>query len=340
MSESLKIGVIGCGYWGPLLVRNFNMSRFWDIQYVCDQDPGQLEKIKGNYQAIKVVDDHKMLFNDPQLDAIAIATPVSTHYDLAKQSLLAGKHTWVEKPLAYKSEQVEELIDISNQKNIILHVDHTFIYTPAVRKIREILQNGVLGEFFYFDSVRVNLGLFQHDVNVIWDLAPHDFSILKYVIGKKPKSVTASGKCHIKYSDKKIENIAYITVNFDDDSIAHFHLNWLSPVKIRQILIGGSKKMLIFNDLEPIEKIKIYDSGVDIKTPQDFYDTLLQYRTGDMYSPKVENRKALEMECEHFYECIMENKHTDTSGKDGLYVVKLLEASNESLRKGGELVEF
>ncbi|MDY6987442.1 MAG: Gfo/Idh/MocA family oxidoreductase [Thermodesulfobacteriota bacterium] len=339
MSKQITMGVIGCGYWGPKLVREFYASHSFDLKYVCDRDPDRLNKTKAHYPTIQVTDDCQTLFRDTGVDAIAIATPVSSHYELAKKSLQAGKHTWVEKPLTATSGQAEDLIETADRNRVTLHVDHTFIYTPAVRKIKEIYEHDVLGQFYYFDSVRVNLGLFQHDVNVVWDLAPHDLSILKYVVGREPKSVAATGRCHIRCGEN-LENMAYITVNFEDHGIGHFHVNWLSPVKIRQILISGSKKMLIYNDMESVEKIKVYDAGVDIQSKDDIYHTLLQYRTGDMYSPKVENRQALQVECAHFFDCIVNNRRTDTSGEDGLYVVRLLEAANESIRRGGKLVEL
>jgi len=338
MSDSLSIGIIGCGYWGPKLARNFIMSENWNLKYVCDLDMEPLKAIKKQYPTVNITSDYEKLFHDPDLDAIAIATPVNTHFNLARKSLEAGKHAWVEKPLTATSREGEELVELADRKNLLLHVDHTFIYTPAVRKIKALFESGELGELFYFDSVRVNLGLFQHDINVIWDLAPHDISILQYVVGKQPKSVNATGKCNIDSNGKKLENIAYITVTFDDDSIAHFHVNWLSPVKVRQILMGCSKKMLIFNDMESAEKIKIYDTGVDINSEDDIYNALIQYRTGDMYSPKVENRQALMLECQHFYECIIRNVPTDTSGQDGLYVVRLLEAADKSMRKNSPVV--
>jgi predicted dehydrogenase len=336
----INIAVIGCGYWGPKLIRDLHASENWNLKYACDLDWLQLKKIKAHYPTVEITDDCETLFKDNSLEAIVIATPVATHYSLAAKSLEASKHTWVEKPLTSTAREAEELINIAARKNLLLHVDHTYIYTPAVRKIKEIYDRGVLGEFYYFDSTRVNLGLFQHDVNVVWDLAPHDFSILRYVIGKEPKSVSAIGKSHIRYTDKQHENIAYITVNFKDDSIAHFHVNWLSPVKIRQILIGGSKKMLVFNDMEPVEKIKIYDAGVELQSREDVYNTLIQYRMGDMYSPKVENRQALQVECQHFYERVTEGRQTDTSGKDGLYVVRLLEAVDESIKSNGNVVKL
>ncbi len=336
----MKVAVIGCGYWGSHLLRNFYQAREWEIAAACDLDSARLEKVSGMYPGIAVSDHAADVFANENIEAVAIATPVFTHYELAKQALESGKHTWLEKPLTSNVAQAQELIELAKSKNLLLHVDHTYIYTPAVQKIKQIVQSGDLGKFLYFDSVRVNLGLFQHDINVIWDLAPHDFSILEYCIGKKPVSVNATGKCIVKYTGSEIENIAYVTVNFDDDTLAHFHVNWLSPVKIRHIIIGGDKKMLVFNDMEPMAKIKVYDTGVSVQSREDIYDTLVQYRTGDMYSPAIGSKEALREECEHFHHCIVEGKQTKTSGESGLYVVKILEAANKSLEMNGEPVEL
>lgn len=336
----MNVAVIGCGYWGRHIVRNFNNSQKWNLKYICDLDAEKLNNFAAQYRNAKATNNPEDIFLDNSIDAVAIATPVFSHFELAKNSLLSGKHTWVEKPLTASSAEAAELCEIAEKMNVLLHVDHTFIYTPAVQKIKEIISNGDLGNFLYFDSVRVNLGLFQHDVNVLWDLSPHDISILEYVIGKKPESVNAVGKSVIKYSGKSLENIAYLTVNFADDTIAHFHANWLSPVKIRQIMIAGDKKMLVFDDMAASEKIKIYDSGVNIKNNEDIYDALIQYRTGDMHSPAIRNDEALAVEVDHFFDCIQNNQKTKTSGESGLYVVKILEAANLSLAKNGEQVKL
>lgn len=331
----MNIAVIGCGYWGKHLVRNFAQSGDWTLKYVCDTDESRLEQFRIRYPQCTFTSDIDEILKDDSIDAVAIATPVSTHYEIARAAISAGKHTWVEKPLTSTSHEAEQLIELAEKHGVNLHVDHTFIYTPAVQKIKEIYDKGTLGDFLYFDSVRINLGLFQHDINVIWDLAPHDFSILQYVIGKPPKSVNATGKSLIKYNKQGTENIAYVTVNFDDDSIAHFHVNWLSPVKMRHIIIGGTEKMLVFNDMEPMAKVKVFDSSVEVKNHEDVYETLIQYRTGDMYSPAIRNDEALEIECRHFFEQIKKKEKTITPGESGLYVVRILEAANESLRSGG-----
>jgi predicted dehydrogenase len=336
----MKIAVVGCGYWGTHLLRNFYQSKDWTLAYACDRDTNQLAKVGNLYPDLKLTTDIEDIINDPTVDALAIATPVQTHYEIALRSLEAGKHTWVEKPLTDSSQTASKLIDAAKKAGVQLHVDHTYIYTPAVKKIKELIENGELGDFRYFDSVRVNLGLFQHDINVVWDLAPHDFSILQYCIGKKPVAVNATGKVLEKYGTKDIESIAYISVHFEDNTMAHFNVNWVSPVKIRQIIVGGSKKMLVFNDMSADEKLKIYDSGVNIENREEIYDTLIQYRTGDMHSPRIENKEALKVEVDHFYECIKAGKPTITDGSSGLYVVKLLEAAEISIKNNGELVRL
>lgn len=336
----LKIGVIGCGYWGNHILRNFNSSSNWDLAWACDNNQSQIDKVKLTYPLTKFTLDYSDILNDVSIDAIAISTPVHSHFDLAKSALLAGKHVWVEKPLTSTRAEAEELIKIATEKKLLINVDHTFIYTSSVQKIKNLIDNNELGDIIYFDSVRINLGLFQHDVNVIWDLAPHDISIIQYCIGKKAIAVNATGAGLVKYETKNLENIAYVTIHFEDGSLAHLHLNWLSPVKIRKIIIGGTKKMLVFDDMEQSEKLKIYDSGVKVSTRDDIYDALVQYRIGDMYSPSIGNKEALKEEVEHFADCIQNNVNTITDGEAGLYVVKILEAANESIRKNGERISI
>jgi predicted dehydrogenase len=336
----MNIAVIGCGYWGSHILRNFNNSDSWNLVLACDLDKKQLDKAKHLYPQIATTTNPDDVFNNSEIDVVAIATPVFSHYELAKKSLIAGKHTWVEKPLTSTSKQAEELINIAKENGLILNVDHTYIYTSAVQKIKELISNGVLGDILYFDSVRINLGLFQHDVNVIWDLAPHDIAILEYCVGKKPISVNATGSCVLKYSNKNIENIAYLTINYHDGSIAHIHSNWLSPVKIRKIIFGGSEKMLVFDDMENAEKIKIYDTGVKIENKEDIYESLIQYRIGDMISPSISNKEALKEEVEHFYNSILNKSNTITDGEMGLRVVKILEAANLSLAENGKTISI
>jgi len=336
----LNVAVIGCGYWGNHVIRNFDTSPLWNLKYICDIDSIQLEKMSKKFPLTKSTLDVKQIFDDESIDVVAIATPVETHFDFALRSLESGKHTWVEKPLTSNSQQAETLVNMAKTKGLILHVDHTYIYTPAVRKIKELVSSGALGDILYFDSTRINLGLFQHDVNVIWDLAPHDLAILEYTIGKKPVSVSATGKSFYKLNNTDIASIAYLTVIFEDESIAHINVNWMSPVKIRQIIMGGSKKMLVFDDMETVSKIKIYDSGIEIKSREDIYNTLVQYRTGDMLSPAIPNYEALSYECTHFHDCIVNRLDTDTNGESGLYVVEILEAANQSLKNGGSPVKI
>lgn len=338
MANNLKVAVIGCGYWGNHILRNFNNSEKWVLVAACDLDEDQINKQSKLYPNLYFTKNADDIFQDENIDAIAIATPVFNHFELARKSLNSGKHTWVEKPLCNTYSEAQELLRIAKEKNLILNVDHTYIYTSAVQKIKEIIDSGELGNVIYFDSVRINLGLFQHDINVIWDLAPHDLSILDYCVGNQPESLTASGAPVIKYSEKNLENIAYLNLNYSGDMIAHIHVNWLSPVKIRRIIIGGTKKMLVFDDMLNSEKIKIYDSGVNIKTKEDIYESLVQYRIGDMHSPQLSNKEALKEEVEHFFDSIQNNKETKTNGELGAKVVKILEAADNSMHNNSKLI--
>jgi predicted dehydrogenase len=332
--KEIKVGVIGCGYWGPNLIRNFNENYHTCLKYACDLDTERLERVKLRYPSVIPTRNYKDLLRDKELQLIAIATPVHTHYNLAKEALESGKHLLIEKPLAANVKEAEKIVNLSKKKNLILFVDHTFIYTGAVRKMKEFISSGELGEIFYFDSVRVNLGLFQSDVNVVWDLAPHDISIMDYIISQKPKSVVAIGGSH---TGNGIEDIAYVTVKFDGELMAHFHVNWMSPVKIRRIIIGGSKKMMVFDDLDPAEKIKIYDKGI-ILTKADkklIYQNIIQYRTGDMYAPKIDHAEALKVLVDHLVDCIKKKKNPITDGESGLRIIRILEAAEKSIKKGG-----
>jgi len=330
----LNIGVIGYGYWGPNLVRNIGGIDSASLVSVCDLNPDSLNKVSRLYPNIEVTTDCNEIISSPKTDAVAIATPVFTHYELAKKALENGKHVFVEKPFTSSVAQAEELIELADKKNLTIMVDHTFLFTGAVRKIKELISEGVLGNLYYFDSTRVNLGLFQHDINVIWDLAPHDFSIMDYVVEEKPTAVAATGVSH--FNGK--ENIAYVTVYFSNSMIGHFNVNWMSPVKVRNTLIGGDKKMLVWNDLESDEKIKIYDKGVEVTTPESIYDLLISYRSGDVWSPKINQTEALKLEAEYFVDCVENNKTPFNDGMAGLRVVKILEATNKSLRKRGETI--
>lgn len=332
----MKVGIVGLGYWGPNLVRNFLAQPEIEKVYCCDKKEERLKFIKSKFPAAELLTDYdEMLGKD--IDAVVIATPVDMHFPLAKKALEAGKHIWVEKPFTAKSAHAQELIDIAEAKNLRIFVDHTFIYTGAVKKIKELVQSGEIGEITYFDSVRVNLGLFQHDVNVIWDLAPHDLSIMNYLLeGHKVEAVAAHGVAN--YYDH--ENIAHLSVYFDNNSFAHFHVNWTSPVKIRKMLLGGTKKMLVFDDMENFEKIKVYDSGIEMKSTESIHEALVQYRIGDMHSPKVIATEALALGAKEFISSIKEGRDPLTSGKDGLDVVKILEAGEESIKHRGKLIEL
>jgi predicted dehydrogenase len=328
----MKIGVIGLGYWGPNLVRNFFGNKLVEKVIACDLKEDRLTQIKSKFPGIEVINDYKQLLQS-DVDAVAIATSVNTHFQLAKEALEAGKHIWVEKPFTSSKAQGEELIKIAASKKLNIFVDHTFLYTGAVRKIKELIDKGELGDIIYFDSVRINLGLFQHDVNVVWDLAPHDLSIMNYVLKDKvPIAVTASGVS----SYNCLENIAQMSIHFKDSScFAHFHVNWTSPVKIRRIMIAGKKKMLVFDDLEYSEKIKIYDSGIEFKSTESIHDALVQYRTGDMYSPQVSQTEALSSAVKEFIDSILEKRKPLTDGKNGVDVVEILEASEKSIKQKG-----
>lgn len=330
----LKIGVIGYGYWGPNIVRNFNLVEGARVVSVCDRNPAALARVRKNYPDIKTTSDSREIVTSPDIDIVTVITPVSTHYELAKAALLNDKHVFVEKPFTTEARQAEELIEIAESKNLKIMVDHTFLFTSAVRKIKEIIDEDVLGDLYYYDSTRVNLGLFQHDVNVIWDLSPHDFSIMDYLIKEKPVGVAASGRAHINSK----EDIAYIMVYFPNSILAHFNVNWLSPVKLRTTLIGGEKKMLVWNDLDSDEKIKVYDRGVDVTTREGLYDLLVNYRSGDMWAPKVDQTEALRLETEYFLNCIKNDERPFNDGHAGLRVVRMLEACDESLRNDGKMV--
>ena len=332
----MKIGVIGLGYWGPNLVRNFLAQKEVQKVVACDLRENRLQNIKEKFPAAELTNDCMELINS-DTDAIVIATPVNTHYNFAKNALESGKHIWVEKPFTATSDEAEELIDIAEGKNLKIFVDHTFIYNGAVRKMKELVDNNVLGNVIYFDSERINLGLFQRDVNVVWDLAPHDISIMNHLLAKhKIKALSANGIAN--YNGK--ENLAHISVYFDDNCFAHFHVNWVSPVKIRRIIVGGDKKMLVYDDMENFEKIKVYDSGVEFPTTESIHQALVQYRIGDMFSPKINQTEALALGANEFINSINEDRSPLTGGKEGLEVVKILEACDASISNMGRIVEL
>ena len=334
----IKVGVIGYGYWGPNLVRNFMEAPGSTVVTVCDLRIERLGTLKARYPTIKTVDNCCELLADPDIDAIVIATPVSSHFELGMAALKANKHVLIEKPLAANSEQAIQLIEEAQARKRVLMVDHTFVYTGAVRKIRELITQNALGEIYYYDAVRINLGLFQHDVNVIWDLAIHDLSIMDYVLPTKATAVSATGISHIPGQP---ENVAYITLFFANPQIAHVHVNWLTPVKVRHTLIGGSEKMILYDDLEPSEKVKIYDKGVTLsQSPEAVYEMLVSYRSGDMWAPRLDATEALQIEAQHFIDCVENNKQPETDGQAGLRLVKIVEAAEKSLLARGKLVEI
>jgi len=330
----IRMGIIGYGYWGPNIVRNFGTTDGCRIAAICDQREEALKRAKKAFSGVNVTTDWHSLIEAPDIDAIGVITPVSTHFELAKAALENGKHIFVEKPFTATCAQAEELIELAERKKLTIMVDHTFIFTGAVRKIKELIDNGTLGDIYYYDSMRVNLGLFQHDVNVIWDLAPHDLSIMDHVIKESPEAIVATGQTHLN----GFEDVAFITLYFPDKIIAHLNVNWLSPVKVRTTLIGGEKKMLVWNDLEADEKIKIYDKGVQITNRQGLYNLLVNYRSGDMWAPQIEQGEALQRELAYFVDCITKDKTPMNDGEAGLRVVKMLEAATESLRQRGALV--
>jgi predicted dehydrogenase len=331
----LRIGVIGYGYWGPNIVRNFSTANGSEVTMVCDMNQQTLKKVKKAYPQINVTDNIDELIKNPEVDAIAIATPVFTHHELAKKALEAGKSVFMEKPFTYTVAEAEDLVELAAKKNLKLMVDHTFLYTGSVRKIRQLIDDDVLGKIYYFDSSRVNLGLFQHDVNVVWDLAPHDISIMDHLIDAKPQSVVATGVGHF---DRGLEDIAYLTFYYDNNIIAHINVNWLSPVKVRTTLIGGEKKMLVWNDIEPDEKIKVYDKGVQIRTKEGKYNLLVDYRWGDMWAPKVEQTEALKLMAEKFVDYVKNGEPIVNDGIAGLNNVKMLEAASKSLNNKSMMV--
>jgi len=334
--DLVRMGVIGYGYWGPNVARNIHSLETCQMVSICDNNPASLQRASRTFSGVELTTNISDVLTSPQIDAIAVVTPVWTHFELAKAALNNGKHVFVEKPFTSTPQQAEELIELADRKGLKIMVDHTFLFCGAVRKIRELVDLGTLGRLYYFDSTRVNLGLFQHDVNVVWDLAPHDLSIMDYIIEAKPEAVVATGGRHVN----GLADLAFITVYFPGDVVAHVNVNWLSPVKVRTTLIGGEKKMLVWNDLEPDEKIKIYDKGVQIASGTGVYELLVSYRSGDVWAPKVEQTEALKVELEYFVDCILKNRTPINDGAAGLRVVKLLEAADQSLLEKGKIIKL
>lgn len=333
--DIVRVGVIGYGYWGPNIVRNFHAQDRSRVVAVCDKSCKSLHRVRQAHPEIPVTQECKDLLEATDIDLVAIVTPVWTHYELAKTALENGKHVFVEKPITCTTAQAEDLIELAERKRLKIMVDHTFLFTGAVRRIRQLIDDGTLGELYYYDSTRVNLGLFQHDVNVIWDLAPHDLSIMDYLIKEKPEAVVATGERHLN----GVADVAFLTLYYPNNIIGHINVNWLSPVKVRTTLIGGEKKMLVWNDLEADEKIKIYDKGVEM-SGGDVYKLLVSYRSGDMWSPRVEQVEALKLEAAYFVECIVNNKQPFNDGAAGLHVVRMLEAADRSLQQKGKIVQL
>ncbi len=332
----IRVGVIGYGYWGPNIVRNLHSLEATRVVSICDKTPRALQRAKQTFPDVPLCLDCSKLLFSTDIDAVAVVTPVRTHFELAKTALENGKHVFVEKPFTSTAAQAEELIELAERKNLTIMVDHTFLFTGAVRKIRQLIDEDALGGLYYYDSTRVNLGLFQHDVSIVWDLAPHDLSIMEYLIQEKPEAIVATGARHLN----GYEDVAFITVYFPHNIIAHVNVNWLSPVKVRTTLIGGEKKMLVWNDLEADEKIKVYDKGVQITNGKGIHELLVSYRSGDMWAPKVERAEALKAELGYFIDCVSNNETPFNDGVAGLRIVKMLEAADKSVRERGALIRL
>ena len=338
MNELVGIGVVGYGYWGPNLVRNFATSDSAQVVSVSDLDSSKLAASRRLYPGVETTSDFRDLLRDRRIEAIAIATPVHTHYELALAALRAGKHVLVEKPLAQNSEQVLHLIDEAERRNLVLMVDHTFLYTPAVQKIRQLISEDTIGDVYYYNGIRASLGLFQSDVNVIWDLAVHDMSIIQYILDEEPVAVSATGTCHVAGTP---ENMAHIALFFQNSCVAHVSVNWLSPVKVRQTFVGGSRKMIVYDDLEPTEKIKVYDKGITVNGSTENANQLrIGYRAGDMWAPHLAAKEALQVEAEHFVDCVRNGKTPVSSAMSGLRVVRILEAASQSIAAQGKPVRL
>jgi predicted dehydrogenase len=333
----INLGVIGYGYWGPNIVRNFFGTSSCAVKMVADGRQERLNTLSRIFPGIQGVRDAEEIITSKDVDAVVIATPVHTHFELARRALIQGKHVLIEKPMTSSVNEADELINLAERKGLTLMADHTFLYTGAVQKMKEIIDTQVIGTPMYFDSSRINLGLFQPDINVLWDLAPHDISILTYLIEEMPQSINATG---ISHTGNKIENIAYLTVNYNSNFIAHFVCSWSSPVKVRQTLIGGDKKMILYNDLEPSEKVRVYDTSYNHKTEEDKTRIMVDYRTGDVFIPKLSSREALAGVAEDFIQSVIQNKSPLSNALLGRSVVKILEASQESIKNQGKEIRI
>lgn len=337
MNSDIKVGVIGYGYWGPNIVRNFFSAANCTVVKVADSRSERLNLLARTFPSITAVNTSREIIEDKEIDAIVIATPVFSHFELAKEALKNGKHVMIEKPITSSVSQAAELIEIASKRGLTLMADHTFLYTGAIKKMKDLINEDILGTPQYFDSTRINLGLFQPDVNVLWDLAPHDLSILLFLINKMPASVNATGISHTKNA---IENIAYMTVNYQSDFIAHFNCSWSSPVKVRSTLIGGDKKMILYNDLEPSEKVRVYDTGFNHKTEEDRKKIMVDYRTGDVFIPKLSTMEALAGVAKDFIDSIMSGNEPVSNAILAMNVVKILEASQLSIKNNGKEIKL
>jgi len=335
----LNVAVIGAGYWGPNLVRNFSVCQTTEVAVICEQRYDRLMKLSSMYPSAKAVNLIEHVVNDDNVEAVALATPVASHFPLGMRVLESGRHLLLEKPMAQSVAEAEKLIETAEKKGVRLMVDHTFCYTGAVRKLKELADKGEFGEAIYFDSVRVNLGLLQNDVNVIWDLAPHDLSIMDFILGQKPKAVSAIGN---RFGGYDLETTAYVTLRFESGMLAHFHVNWMAPVKIRLIMVGGTKKMALYDDMETSEKVRVYDKGVaiDHSNINDRRELLVSYRSGDMWAPRIDNKEALLLVVQEFAAAIAEKRAPLTDGNAGLRVVRILEGAQKSIDKNGSWVEL
>ena len=337
--KTIKTAVLGYGYWGPNLVRNLNKLSGVSIESIVDLDEKKRKRVGEDFPSIQVSSNSDDIINDPNIDAIVVATPPSTHFDLAYKSLNSGKNVLIEKPIAQSSDDSMKLINLAKKNNLKLMVDHTFIYSGAVKQIKTILENNELGDLWYVDSVRINLGIVQKDVNVIWDLAPHDLSILEYIINAKPVSVSATGLSPNNYVGAPLEGIAYLAIKYDNGILAHLHLSWLAPVKLRRMMVGGSKKFLVYDHLDPEHQVKIYDKAIS-KTPEGDYQILSERKEGDMYAPKIDQKEPLEEMVGHFIESISKNKTPISDGISGHNIVVIIEAAIHSMENGGAEIKL
>ncbi len=334
----IGVGVIGVGYWGPNLIRNFVTHPQTHMKACCDLKSDRLQYIRRLYPAIETHRDFQNIINDSGIDLVVICTPVHSHFELAQAALENGKHVLIEKPMTATVGECEQLMELAQRKQLKIFIDHTFLFHGAVSKIKSLINADELGDLYYFDSVRVNLGLFQHDVNVLWDLAPHDISIMQYLIDRKPESVVATGAAHL---DNGLEDVAYLTVYYPGNLLAHIQVNWLSPVKIRQTLLAGSRKMIVWDDNQPSEKLRVYDKGIEvIETDAQVYKTLVQYRTGDMHCPKIDATEALAVEVQNIVDVLIKGAKPVSDGLSGLMVVKILEAAQHSIKQHGREIKI